>query len=77
MERNYLQDKFSRFSRILAKLNPREKFTGSQFAKLNPREKNIFSPFFRISKTYIFALDSLSINDGHVKNILHDIKQYK
>ena len=48
MEKNCLQDKFSRFSRIFAKfakLNPRENFTGSQFAKLNPRKKKYF--FFR------------------------------
>ena len=40
-ERNCLRDKFSRFLRIFAKfakLNSREKSTGSQFAKLNPRE---------------------------------------
>ena len=67
-ERNCLGDKFLRFSRIFAKfakLNPREKSTGSQFAKLNLRE------------TYIFTLGSLSINDGHVENILQDIKEYK
>ena len=67
MERNCLRDKFSRFSRIFDKfaiLNPREKSTGSQFAKLNPREKKNFFPFFRISKTFIFTLGSLPINDG-------------
>ena len=40
-ERNHLWDKFSRFSRILAKfakLNPREKSSENQFAKINPRE---------------------------------------
>ena len=40
-ERNCLRDKFSQFSRIFpkfAKLNPREKSTGNQFAKSNPRE---------------------------------------
>ena len=40
-ERNYLWDKFSRFSRIMAKfakLNPREKSSENQFAKINPRE---------------------------------------
>ena len=51
-----------------------EKSTSGTFAKLGPCEKK---DFFRISKTYIFTLDSLSINDGHVKNILQDIKQYK
>ena len=38
-ERNCLRDKFSHFSQILAKfakLNLREKSTGSQFAKSNP-----------------------------------------
>ena len=52
-ERNCLRDKVSRFSRIFAKfakLNPREKFTVSQFSKKK-------------------------INDGHVKNILQDIKE--
>ena len=57
-------------------LNLREKSTGSQFVKLNPREKKVFVSFSRISKTYIFTLGSLPINDGHVKNILQDIKQY-
>ena len=67
---------FANFAKF-AKLNPREKSTGDQFAKLNPREKkNIFS-FFRISKTYIFTLGSLSISDGHLKNTLQDTKQYK
>ena len=60
----------------LTKFNPREKSKGSQFAELNPLEKNFFS-FFRISKTYILTLGSLSINDAYVKNILQDIKQYK
>ena len=31
---------------------------------------------FQISKTCIFTLGSLSVNDGHAKNILQDIKQY-
>ena len=62
-ERNFLQDKFLRFSGIFVK-----------FAKLNPRKKIFFS-FFRISKIYISTLGSLSINDNHVKNILLDIKQ--
>ena len=69
----------SRFWRIFAKfanLNLREKSTGGQFAKLNRREKKVFVSFFRISKTYIFTLGSLSINDGYVKNTLKDIKQY-
>ena len=41
MERNCLRDKLSQFSRMFAKfakLNPREKSTGSQFVRLNPRE---------------------------------------
>ena len=67
-ERNCLRDKFFAIF---------EKSTGSQFAKLNPSEKKKFLSFFRISKTYIFTLGSLSINDGHVKNILQDIKQNK
>ena len=46
----------------------------AKFAKLNPGELLFFS-FFRISKTYIFTLGFLSINDGHFKNILQDIKQ--
>ena len=74
-EGNCSQDKFSRFSRIFtkfAKLNPCEKSFGSQFAKLNLPDKFFFSFF-----TYIFTLGSLSINNGHVKNILQDIKQYK
>ena len=40
-ERNYLRGKFPRFPGIfakLAKLNPCEKPTGSQFAKLNPHK---------------------------------------
>ena len=44
-DRNYLRDKCSLFPRIFAefaKLNPREKPTGSQFAKLNPCEKKYF-----------------------------------
>lgn len=49
---------------IFTELNPRGKFTSSQFVKLNPLEK-------------IFTLGSLSINGGHIKNILQDIKQYK
>ena len=65
---------FANFTKF-ATLNPCEKPTGSQFAKLNPREKKNFPPFLRISKTYIFTLGSLSINDGHVKNNLQDIKQ--
>ena len=32
--------------------------------------------FLRTDKTYIFTLGSLSINDGHVKNILQDMKKY-
>ena len=62
-ERNCLRNKFSRFSRI--------------WQKLNPHEKKYFFSFFRISKTYIFTLSSLSINDDHVKNILQNIKRYK
>ena len=62
-ERNFLQDKFLRFSGIFVK-----------FAKLNPPQKNFFS-FFRISKTYISTLGSLSINDNHVKNILLDNRE--
>ena len=30
-----------------------------------------------MSKIYIFTLIYLSINDGNIKNILQDIKQYK
>ena len=46
--------------------------------KLNPLEKkDFFFSIFRINKTHIFTLDSLSINDCHVKNILQDIKQCK
>ena len=45
----------------------------AKFAKLNPREKFFFR-FFRISKTYIFTLGSLSVSDGRVKNTLQDIK---
>ena len=40
----------------------------------------IFANFFfsfKISKTYIFTLGSLSISDGHLKNTLQNIKQYK
>ena len=40
-ERNYFQGKFPRFPEIfakLAKLNPCEKLTGSQFAKLDPHK---------------------------------------
>ena len=66
-ERNYLRDKF-------AKINPRKKSTGSKFVKLNPRKKKFFS-FFRISKTYVFTLGPLSVNDRHVKNISQVIKQ--
>ena len=54
-------------NQILAK-----KSAGSQFAKFNPHKFFFFS-FFRISKTY----SCLSIKNGHVKNILQDIKQYK
>ena len=53
-ERNYLRDEFSWFFRTfakLAKLNPREKSTGSQLAKLNLREKISFFIFPR--KFYI------------------------
>ena len=52
-ERNCLRDKYSRFSRIFAKipkLNPREKSTDSQFAKLNPREKKGFFRFSELVK---------------------------
>ena len=71
---NFCQNRESEFK----KKNPREKSTGSQFAKLNLREIFFFIfSFFRISKTYIFTLGSLPINDGHVKNILQDIKQHK
>ena len=68
-ERNCLRDIFSGFLQIFAKfakLNPREKSTGSQFAKLNPREKNFFF-VFQIIKTYIFTLVSPSVNNDHVK----------
>ena len=35
------------------------------------------NPFFKISKTYISTLDSLSINDDQsCENISQDIKQY-
>ena len=60
-ERTCLRYKLSRFSEIFtkfAKLNPRKKSTGTQFTKLNPREKKILFSFFRISKTYIFTLQS-------------------
>ena len=36
----------------------------------------LFYYFSEFSKTHIFTLASLSINDGHVKNILRDVKQY-
>ena len=71
------RDKFPQIFAKFAKLNPREKSTGSQFIKLNPREKKFFFSFFRISKTYIFTLGSLSINDGHVKNILNIFSGYQ
>ena len=49
--RNYLRDKFSRIFVKFAKLNPREKSTGSQFAKLNPREKKkLFFVFSELAK---------------------------
>ena len=74
-ERNCLRNKFSRVLRIFGKfdkLNPRQKSTGSQFVG------NVFGfcccccCFFSF---FSFTLGSLSINDGHVKNILQDIKQ--
>ena len=76
------KDKFSLFWRIFAKfgkLNSSKKSTGSQFAKLKPRAKKIFFffRFFRISKTYIFTLGSLSISNVHLKNTLRDIRQHK
>ena len=77
-ERICLRDKSSRFSRIFAKyakLNPRKKSTGSQFAKLNPRKNKKKKNFFRFLE--LAKLTFLSMNDGHVKNILQDIKQYK
>ena len=46
------------------KINPRKKSADSQFVKLNPRKKKIFFLVFSINKTYIFTLDSLTINDG-------------
>ena len=49
-ERKSLRDKFLKISEIfdkLAKLNPSEKSTGSQFTKLNSREN---ASFFRICK---------------------------
>ena len=73
-----MRDKFLQFSQIFAKftkINPREKSTGSRLAKLNPCELFVVVVVFRISKTYIFTLGSLWINDGHAKNILQDIKQ--
>ena len=48
-------------------------FTRQIFAIKSVRKK-FFFPFFRISKTYIFTLGSLSIDDGHVKNALQDTK---
>ena len=39
------------------------------------QKKEFFFSFLRIIKTYIFTLGALSVNDGHVKNILQDIKQ--
>ena len=46
------------------KINPRKKSADSQFVKLNLRKKKIFFLVFSINKTYIFTLDSLTINDG-------------
>ena len=77
-ERNCLRDKFSRFSRVFSKfvkLNPREKSLKSQFAKIIPCEKKIFLCVSELAKLRFFILGSLSINDGHVKNILQGIKQ--
>ena len=79
-KKSCLRGKFSQFSRIFAKfakLNPREKLSGSHFAKLNLREKKYFPFGFQNYKTYIFILGSLSINDGHVKNILQEIELSK
>ena len=66
-ENNCLRDKLLQFSQIFAK-----------FVKLNGiKKKKFFFSLFRISKTKIFTLGSRSIGNGHVKNILQDIKQYK
>ena len=69
------------FSRIFAKFvkfSPCKKSAGRQFMKLNPwKKKKKKNPFFKISKTYISTLDSLSINDDQsCENISQDIKQY-
>ena len=62
------------------KIKLSEKSTSKQFKKLNPRDFFcffFFVSFFRISKTFTFTLGYLWINNGHVKNILHDIKKYR
>ena len=45
--------------------------------EIKSTRKKVFYPFFRICKSSIFKLGSLSINDGYVQNILQDIKQCK
>ena len=74
--RNCLWNKFSQFLQIFtkfAKLNPHEKSTGSQFVKLNPRWKKNYFFFSELARIYIFTLDSLSINDDHVKILFYRV----
>ena len=66
---------FAIFSQFY-KIKFSEKSTGKQFTKLNPCDFFFFS-LFRISKAFTFTLGYLRTNNGHVKNILHDIKKYR
>ena len=62
-ERNCLRDTFSRFLQFFAKfakLNPREKSTGSQFANLHPREKKLFFRFSNYQNLHFYISFSIS-----------------
>ena len=54
-----------------------QKINSQPICEIKPTQKKQFFSFFRMSKTYMFTFDSLSINDGHAKNVLQDIKHYK
>ena len=51
------------------------KIHSQPICEIKSTQKKKFFSFFRMRKTYMFTFDSLSINDGHVKNVLQDIKQ--
>ena len=64
---------FANFCQI-AEIKSSRKIPKQPIPKIKATEKKNFFSFFRISKTYIFTLGSLSINDDHIKNISRNKK---